>query len=206
LRPQARTKKILSYRSVLVLLKYGRDGAANMTTAMTNPASNEITSIIILPTHFARARLEIARASIFLLRLAMNAAAFDRPSRIYGRSVYAVGKPVGFKAPDRVLPVRVNAIRLREVREGENDVGQGQHCESRARQFAEQAVLCNTVRRNGLGLLLDLLKARESLIKCGSSHFPYPPVKSVTGGCRASSMPTTEPFILLDNLPRAQSE
>ena len=74
-------------------------------------------------------------------------------------------------------------MRLREVREGENDIGQGQHCEGRTRQFAEQSVLRNPIRRsNRLGLLLDLLKARDSLIKCGSSHFRNPPVKSVTGG------------------------
>ena len=73
-------------------------------------------------------------------------------------------------------------MRLREVREGENDVGQGQHCECRARQFAEQRVLRDTVgSSNSLGLLLDL-EARDSLIKCGSSHFRNPPVKSVTGG------------------------
>src|ERR1700685_2018733 len=54
------------YRSVLVLLKYGRDGPAIMTTAITNPASNETVSINILLTHFARIRSS-SRARICLL-------------------------------------------------------------------------------------------------------------------------------------------
>jgi hypothetical protein len=52
------------YRSVLVLLKYGRDGPAIITTAITNAASNETVSINILPTHFARMRSS-SRANVF---------------------------------------------------------------------------------------------------------------------------------------------
>jgi hypothetical protein len=51
-----RKRDLHRYRSVLVLLKYGRDGPAIMTTAITNPASNETDSINILLTHFARIR------------------------------------------------------------------------------------------------------------------------------------------------------
>jgi len=51
-----RKRDLHRYRSVLVLLKYGRDGPAIITTAITNPASNETVSINILLTHFARIR------------------------------------------------------------------------------------------------------------------------------------------------------
>jgi hypothetical protein len=78
---------------------------------------------------------------------------------------------------------------LREVREGENDIREGQERESRAGQFAEQTVLRDTIcGLDGLGLLLDLLKAREPLINCGSSHFsilPENPLQGVEqGGCQ----------------------
>ena len=138
--------KIQSYRSVLVLLKYGRDGPAIMTTAITNPASNESPSIIILLTHFARAELRRPRPNLLLARTESGPC------------------------------VCLCDAFLREVREGENDIRQGQYRESRARQFAEQTVLRHTIcGRDGLGLLLDLLKARESLINCGSSHFSILP-------------------------------
>src|SRR5260370_21366355 len=41
---------------VLVFLKYGRAGPANIPTAIARPASNEIVSINILVSHFAPAR------------------------------------------------------------------------------------------------------------------------------------------------------
>src|ERR1700687_850369 len=119
-------------------------------------------------------------------------------------------------------------MRLREAREGEDDVGQGQECERRTRKLAEQTVLRDTARSNALGLHLRILKARDSwLISCGCIHCRSSRIprhlsvlickstgdtpnrhlveKSDTG-CRAIPMPMTEVFISFSYFESAQSK
>jgi len=83
------------------------------------------------------------------------------------------GKPIEVDSLDRVLPVRGMRCVDLQAHERENDVRQRQECERHTGQFAEHAVLRNTNRSGSLGLLPYLLKACESPINCGSSHFPH---------------------------------
>jgi hypothetical protein len=90
------------------------------------------------------------------------------------------------------------AMRLcLQAHERKNDVRQGEERERDTGQFAEHTVLRDAVRGDSLGLLLHLLKACESLINRGSSHFRYLPFQIVDWG-RARPMPMTEANVLFN--------
>ena len=81
-----------------------------------------------------------------------------------------------FARPDPSRAWYARCIDL-EAHQRENDVRQRQECERHTGQFAEQTVLRDTIGSDSLGLLPYLLKACESLINRGSSHFSHLPSK-----------------------------
>src|ERR1700685_3775722 len=90
-----------------------------------------------------------------------------------------------------------------QAHERKNDVRQGEERERHTGQFAEHTVLRDAVRGDSLGLLLHLLKACESLINRGSSHFRYLPFQIVDRG-RSRLVPMTELFVSFNYFRSAQ--
>src|ERR1700691_964936 len=95
-------------------------------------------------------------------------------------------------------------MRRLQAHERKNDVRQGEERERDTGQFAEHTVLRDAIRGDSLGLLLHLLKACESLINRGSSHFRYLPFQIVER-CGARPMPMTEVFVLFNYFRSVQS-
>jgi len=174
------------YRSAFGLLYKGLAGPATITIAITTPASKDTASIIMIMfrTRF-RARiprsirqraisgrlsfaLPSARASRSCVRAATRASVEEVTQERFG-------KPIEVDSLDRIPPVRGMRCVDLEAHKRENDVRQRQECERRTGQFAEHTVLRNTIGSDSLGLLPYLLKACESLINRGSSHFPHLP-------------------------------